>query len=545
MCRCCMNMDRIRLLLCFLILISGAAQAQVNRYMVFFKDKVGTPYSISTPETFLSSRALQRRSKQNISVTEQDLPVTPSYITAVRNSGANVLYRTKWMNGILVECDASLIPTLQNLPSVNSVVYVAPGVRPAPGGRVKSSSKFKESDDEAGATDVQLSMLGMDDMHIAGYRGEGKLVAILDAGFPGVNTALPFQHIFAESRFDAATSYDFVSGSSNVFAKSNHGTHVLSIVGAHIPGSFAGGAYKANFILFVTEYAPSEYRVEEYNWLFAVERADSAGVDVINTSLGYSTFDDPQMSYTKAQMDGQTAVITRAANMAVSKGIAVVVSAGNEGNLSWGIIAAPADSKTVLTVGSVNGSKVKVPSSSTGPTADGRIKPDVVALGSGVSIITTTGEISSGGGTSYAAPLITSLVTGVWQMLPNLSVQELFDTIRNRSSQFSTPDNFLGYGIPSFANIVTSIKSETDLAFATVYPNPVFDKLKITLTENMQLNHLMISVFDSKGGSCNVNTSTVHGQDLVLDFSDQKPGLYLIRLQNGNQLSLHKILKIE
>ncbi|HEU5291768.1 MAG TPA: peptidase S8, partial [Cyclobacteriaceae bacterium] len=196
-------MGRIKAILFFVALTAGATQAQVNRYMVFFKDKTGTPHTVSSPETFLSSRSIQRRSNQNIAVIDQDLPVTPAYITAVKDAGANVLYKTKWMNGVLVECDASLIPTLQNQAQVSSVVYVAPDTRPAPGGRVKASGKFNETDEEAGATDVQLSMLGMNGMHTAGYHGEGKLIAILDAGFPGVNTATPFQHIFNESRFDA------------------------------------------------------------------------------------------------------------------------------------------------------------------------------------------------------------------------------------------------------------------------------------------------------------------------------------------------------
>lgn len=538
-------MGRIKRILFLVTLVSGFAQAQVNRYMVFFKDKAGTPYSVSSPQSFLSNRAIQRRNNQSIVVSEQDLPVNPAYVTAIRNTGANALYKTKWMNGVLVECDASLIPSLQGLTSVSSVVYVAPGARPAPGGKVRSSSKFKETDGEAAATDVQLEMLGMNDMHAAGYKGEGKLIAILDAGFPGVNTAVAFQHIFNESRFDAATSYDFVSGSSNVFAKNSHGTHVFSIVGASLPGSFSGGAYKANFILFITEYAPSEYRVEEYNWLFAAERADSAGVDVINTSLGYNTFDDSQMNYSKSHMDGQTTVITRAANIAASKGIAVVVSAGNEGSSGWGIISAPADSKNVFTVGSVTSAGVKVSSSSTGPTADGRIKPDVVALGSGVSIISPAGDISSGGGTSYAAPLITSLVTGVWQKFPDLTVKELFDTIRNRASQFTHPDNLLGFGIPNFTNVITSVETENPVVLANVYPNPVIGKLRVSLTDNFQLKDMMISVFDSKGVSCNVSSSAVDGQELLMDFSNQLPGLYLLRLQKGNRVSIHKIMKIE
>jgi len=529
----------------FALLSLSIAQAQVNRYMVFFVDKAGTPHSISSPETFLSARALQRRSNQNISISEQDLPVTPGYVEDVRNAGVTVLYNTKWMNGVLVECTDADVSTLEALSFVSSVEYVAPDGRPASGGRKKSSRKFKDSSGNAAVTDVQLAILGLDAMHEAGYRGEGMLIAIMDAGFQGADTISFFRHVFDENRFDAATSYDFVSGGSNVFQQNNHGTNVWSTIAAFKVNEFIGGAFNANFILFVTEHDPTEYRVEEYHWLFAAERADSAGVDVINTSLGYNTFDDSQMNYSTAQLDGQTTVITRAAEIAVGKGIAVVVSAGNEGSASPTTITAPADGENVLAVGAVTAEGVKTSFSSIGPSADGRIKPDVVALGSLVSVIKPDGTLSSSSGTSLAAPLATSLVTGVWQRLPELSAKEILDTIRGRASQSNNPDNQLGYGIPNFNYVITSADAVIPADFVSVFPNPALNQVKIEFLDNVQSDQLNITLVDAKGTVSNVGSSQISNREFLIDLSDKEHGLYLLLLQRGRQISTHKILKIE
>jgi serine protease AprX len=538
-------MASIKFILIFVFCCTGLIQAQVNRYMVFFTDKNETPYSVSAPEEFLSDRALARRERQSISVTEQDLPVDPAYVQDIRDvQGVTVLYKTKWMNGVLVECDDATATALDALPIVDRVEYVAPGARPSAGGRIRSSGKFKGVSGVAEATDVQLELMGADHMHAAGYRGEGMLIAIMDAGFPGAAAAAPFQHIFNESRFDASASYDFVTGSSNVFVQSNHGTHVFSIMGAFTPDSFTGGAHKSNYMLFITEYAPSEYRVEEYNWLFAAERADSAGVNVINTSLGYTTFDDPDMNYAPSDMDGATAVITRAANMASSKGIAVVVSAGNEGDSGWAIVAAPADSEHVLSVGSVNSSGIRVPSSSKGPTSDGRVKPDVAALGSSVSIISPSGSISSGGGTSYASPLVASLVAGTWQMLPELTVQQLFDTIRASGSQSSSPDFLLGYGIPNFISIITATEEELHRK-VHIFPNPATREIFIEFSERTTRDQFQLVLTDARGISHTAPLSTVDDLTFSLDISSQQPGLYILQVLQGNTVSTHKIIKIE
>jgi hypothetical protein len=234
------------------------------------------------------------------------------------------------------------------------------------------------------STDSQLAMLDIDSMHQDGNHGQGVMIAILDSGFPGVNTMAPFQPIFLAGQVSMTT--DFLTNSGNVYQFYDHGTTVFSVIAAEAAG-FMGGATKASYLLFATEDAFSEYRVEEYNWLFAAERADSAGADIIQSSLGYSTFDDPQMDYPLSALNGNTTVVSKAAGHARDRGIIVVSSAGNEGNSAWRYITPPADVPSILSVGAVNLSGAKVSFSSVGPTADNRIKPDIVALGLNVSAI--------------------------------------------------------------------------------------------------------------------------------------------------------------
>src|SRR3990170_1425100 len=287
------------------ILFASTSWAQVNRYLVFFKDKDGTTYNISSPQQFLSQRAIDRRIRQGISVIDEDLPVNETYVQGVLNTGATTYFTTKWMNGVLVQCDISLIPAIEGLAFVDRVEFVAPNAKLLLGGRKRTEQKVKELK-SASSTQVQLQMIGLDEMHMAGYQGDNIIIGIFDGGFPGVNTAIPFQHIFNESRINLTVSKDFVANSSNVFQYDKHGTEVFSVIAAYQEGAFTGGSYEADYQLYVTEDVSSEYRIEEYNWLFAAERADSAGVDVIQSSLGYYDFDQSSMNYPKSAMDGKT-----------------------------------------------------------------------------------------------------------------------------------------------------------------------------------------------------------------------------------------------
>ena len=541
-------MDIIRFYIFFiLMLFLSVSHAQVNQYMVFFVDKSGTPYSVSNPSAYLSSKAIQRRAIQNIPVVESDLPVNPAYITNIENTGASVIYKTKWMNGVLVSCDASLLSAINALPEVSSIEYVSPGAHPSAGGRKKSVKEKKDT--KEAATDNQLSLLGIDEMHADGHRGEGVTIAFFDGGFSGANLTAPFTHIFSENRFDAVASYDFVHGGHEVFQYDDHGTRVWSVIAAYSPGSFIGGAYKANFQLYVTEDVPTEYRVEEYNWLFAAERADSAGVDIINSSLGYNIdFDDASMDYSTGQMDGETAIITRAAQFAADKGMLVVTSAGNEGlDASWRIITAPADGRDVLAVGSVNSFMVRSPTSSVGPTADGRIKPDVVALGSGTSVVRANGSITTGSGTSFSAPLVTGLAAGLWQRQPGLSNKKLIEAIRMSASLAPNPDNFLGYGLPNYTAAKHYIEQVEQEELFAVFPNPItHDTLTIRPKNPEDLTPVVILLVSAQGQIIrdqNVNFTWLNNQ-YTADLSFLSAGIYLIRIQAGEQVFVYKIVKI-
>lgn len=533
------------ILLSLFIGITGTISAQVNRYMVFFKDKSGTEYSTSIPLAFLSQRALDRRVRQAIVVTPDDLPVNESYITGVKNAGADVFFQTRWMNGVLVQCDATLLTALKDLPYVDHVEFVAPNPKLLKAGRKKLDLNTKSSKN-AVRTQVQLQMIGLDEMQMAGYKGESISIGIFDSGFLGVNSTAPFQHIFNESRIDQNVSKDFVYNSGDVFQYDEHGTEVFSVIAAYQENNFTGGSYEANYQLYVTEDVATEYRVEEYNWLFAAERADSAGVDVINSSLGYYDFDDVTMNYPKSAMDGKTTVITRAAQLAADRGIVVVCSAGNEGGVAWQIITAPADAKDVLAIASVNSSGVRSGSSSIGPAADGRIKPDVAAMGVNTSVIKPDGTIGTASGTSLSSPLVTSLVAGVWQRYPELSNKEIMDVIRLSASQAGNPDNFLGYGIPNFKAIVNFLELVPQENVFEVFPNPILaDTFTIKPFDPGQVTSCRVELVSAQGQviyNADANFSWLN-RTYTANLSQFGAGMYYLRIWWGDKRYVYKLVK--
>lgn len=536
-----MEQSRLGFTLLF-ILITPIVLAQVNRYVITFKDKTNSPFNIDSPLQFLSQKAIDRRAKQGISITEQDLPVKEEYIEGIRDAGADVFFKTRWMNGVLIQCNVSLVSTIEALSYVDVVLYVAPNATLMGNGRKMSVAKNQNV--KADLSETQLAMVGIDHMHADGFKGEGITIAIFDDGFQGVNTAAPFQTIFSENRIDLNVSHDFVFNSDNVFQYDSHGTNVFSVIAAHQDGVFTGGAYGARYQLYVTEDVDTEYRVEEFNWLFAAERADSAGVDVINSSLGYYDFDDASMNYDNSDMDGVTTVVSRAAQWAADKGIAVICSAGNEGSNAWQIITAPADAKDVLAVASVTSERVRAGSSSKGPSADNRIKPDVAGMGGSTRVILPSGSVGTVSGTSLASPIITSLVAGVWQRYPTLTSKEILEVIRRSGSQASEPDSLLGYGIPDYERIET-IMDEIKKNPFMIYPNPVKDSLIIKLFnagENVLCNAEIISIQGQLMIKKELNFSTQNPTSSI-DLSNQAAGAYILRIQCDNQIFMHKLIK--
>jgi serine protease AprX len=532
-------------LLVTLATLTLTALAQENRYMVFFKDKVGTPFSISRPLEFLSQKALDRRISQDVAIVTQDIPVNTSYVQEVKNTGANIFFTTRWMNGVLVQCPPDLKSSIEALDFVDHVELVAPQARLTVNGR--KDVNFRKKANAVGVeTQTQLQMIGVPEMHAEGNRGEGVDIAIFDGGFAGVNTTAPFQHIFSEGRFNSTLSHDFVRNTKNVFQYDDHGTEVFSVIAAYTPDVFTGGAYEANFQLYVTEEVGTEYRVEEYNWLFAAERADSAGVDIISSSLGYYDFDLASMNYTKAQMDGKTTVVTRAAQWAADRGIVVICSAGNEGNLAWKMITAPADAEDVIAVANVTQQGVRSSSSSIGPSADGRIKPDLAALGTNVRTISQSGSLDFSSGTSLSTPLITSLVAGIKQEFPNLSRSAIIEALKHTASRSTDPDNEIGYGIPHYRAVRNFLDQKLQKNVFEVFPNPAKDTLNIKPIDPEEITSCEFEIISSQGQLIKKYAATFSWLNNLYpaDISYLPAGIYYIRVWVGRQRFVFKVVKI-
>ena len=420
-------------------------------------DKQGTRYSLQNPEAFLSRRALERRVRQHLALDSTDLPVSQLYLDRIGARGARIVSKSKWNNSVLVYGDdLSLLESLGELPFVRKaeLVYTEPDslktfVCPR---RTKEFDELKGTDE---ATKEQLAMIHLDRLHQAGFRGKGMLVAVLDGGYQYAD------HIPALKRINKVGERDFVfPPSPNIYREHSHGMKVLSVMAVHEKGLFLGAAPEADYWLLRCEQTESESRSEEDFWAAAAEFADSVGVDVINSSLGYSEYDDEEQNYEYRHLDGHTMMISRMASMLAQKGIVLVCSAGNSGNEQWKKITIPADADDVLTVGAVTSDGENTAFSSVGPTADGRVKPDVMAMGGYCSVINAEGEITQQNGTSFAAPLVAGAVACLWQALPDKTACELIELIRRSGDRYQWPDNIYGYGIPDFGKILDDERSK-------------------------------------------------------------------------------------
>ncbi|SET39306.1 S8 family peptidase [Hymenobacter actinosclerus] len=525
------------------------ARNTVRRHLIYFRDKTGTPFSVSRPEEFLSGRALQRRQRQQIAVLPRDLPVSPAYVQQVKAvPGVQLWYTSRWFNAAVVACDSATLALVQALPFVQQARTLNRGpiggstqpkltpTAPAPDQTAGTRSQY-------GKAYAQARQVGAVQMHDAGFRGEGMQIAVFDGGFPGVNTASVFTSLNQENRL--LSTFNVVDKSANVFQSIGHGTNCLSIIAGNEPGRYLGIAPRATFRLFITEDAPTEHPLEEVNWLVAAEYADSAGVDIINSSLGYNTFDAPSADYTYADMNGRTALSTRAATVAARVGMLVVCSAGNEGNKAWRYITAPADADSIMTVGAADSLGVLGGFSSHGPTADGRIKPNLSAMGVATAVVNPDGSISRGNGTSFAGPVLAGVAAGFWQANPRLTAQQVIQLLQRSGSQATAPDNDLGYGIPDFVRAYNLANPGTPLAAAAparglaglyAYPNPVgpHEPLYLQLPGQRGAARLEISVYDARGALVARQQVAPGATGAVrLETAGLRPGLFTCLVGQG------------
>lgn len=536
-------------LLFIIVLFSvGFCYAQEDAW-VYFKDKPDAEFYLSNPLEMLTQKALDRRTKQGIALDDKDVPIHQAYMDEViASQGITVMAKSKWLNALHIRGSQEDILILKVLSFVDRVDFANKTLN-IPGnihGRTANQQQYMavnkdletQTDFNYGSSANQIQMLKGNLLHEQNFTGKGMTIAVLDAGFPGVNTTQPFKRLFDNSLI--LGGYDFVTRSDNFYGGGTHGTLVLSTMGGYVDGQLTGTAPDAFYYLFITEDSTSENPVEESYWVEAAEKADSLGVDVINTSLGYFGYDNAAYSYTYENMDGQTAFISRGANVAFLKGIMCVVSAGNTGNSNAPHIGVPADAANSLTVGAVDANGNYGSFSSIGPSFDGRVKPDVMAKGAQSTIATTDGTVGAASGTSFASPITAGLVACLWQALPDMTNVELLQLIRQSADRYVNPTNQYGYGIPDFSLALQNGKDikNTNTCFI-LFPNPFNDIVNIAFPKGV--HNATVTVFNNLGQL--VANRSVSINEPYLNIGALATGVYSYKLESATVSQNGRLIK--
>ena len=549
-----MKMKRLFTLLVLMgFVFSVKAQIAPNRYWIQFTDKNDSPYSINRPNEFLSERAIQRRLDYDIAIDEYDIPVNPSYIAAVIEKGAVILHPSKWLNGVSVETsDFSVITEIETLPFVQKVrVLKDDDIKQ----EIKEKTffyneylvEFDNTDYRSyyGSAYPQINQLNGIALHETGYKGQGMWIGLCDGGYDFVDKHEVFEEMYNNDRL--LGTRDYVNKDGNVYNGSSHGTSCLSLMAGNIPDKYVGTAPLASYYLCRTEDVKSENIIEEYNWVSAAEFLDSLGIDIISTSLGYVDFDNSQWDHVYSDLDGKTSVITIGSEIACSRGILCVTSAGNEGGTAFPYISVPADAENVLTVGAVDGNGNRAPFSSVGPTYDNRIKPDVMAHGYGVIVAgSSAGSYYDGSGTSFSCPVLAGMAACLWQANKHLPASEIRNVLRQHSSNASNPDNSYGYGIPDFKAafeglIIEENSNSVINSLISVYPNPSSGNVDIDIKA---IGKVDVKVYDQMGKLLYDNVVTRYYKTELIYYMNNLPqGLYLIRVDGENKYQTVKYVK--
>jgi len=512
--------------------------------LIKFNDKPSADTYFDNPLLMLSQKSLDRRAKYDIELNMQDVPVETAYVTQVEAIGIQPILISKWFNGIFAWCTDAQISQAESLGFVSEVETFVQNKFKTGDGTPLTNKLFVPNESQTengitdfvyGATETQVTQLNLQYLHNLGFTGEGITIAVMDNGFPGVNTESGFAYIRNNGQIKGG--YNFIDNNENIYSRGSHGTVVLSTIGGYIENQFVGTAIDADFYLFITENTDHELPDEEVNWIAAAERADSIGVDVINTSLGYSDFDDPKYDYTYEDMDGQTTFITRGAQIAAEKGIMVVNSAGNSGNDSWHYITAPADGVDVFTIGAVRSDNTAAGFSSFGPTADGRIKPDVDALGSNAAVIRPNGQIDFSSGTSFSSPIMAGAMACLIQAYPEVHPAIMRENVRKSAHLYENPTDQLGYGIPDFGeayNIMMSVQ-DFEASSVVVYPNP--SSGIVNIQSEKPIRQLQLISVEGKIVRKYNSSNQINIQDLP-------KGIYVLKIQLENgETQVQKLIK--
>ncbi len=532
----------------FYLMVYTNSLGQIQDAWVYFNNKPNAAYYFENPLDMLSQRALNRRVIQDIDIDIKDVPLYAPYVSQIKNViGINVVAQSKWLNCLHVQGELSDVQSLNELSFVDSIEFAdqslnQPGKNTVHPFSKKSNTKLDVvTDFDYGSAANQINMLNGQYLHQNNFTGTGMYIAVMDAGFTNVNTASGFQRLFQNNQI--LETYNFVDRNEDVYNRHYHGTMVLSTMGGYIENQYVGTAPDASYYLFITEDVNQEHPYEESLWVEAAEKADSLGVDVLNTSLGYTTFDNTAYDHTYDDLDGQTAFMSRGAEIAFSRGMLVVNSAGNSGNDAWHYIGVPADAVSVLSIGAVDASEIIAEFSSWDPTPDDdRIKPDVCAQGEGAAVIDTNNQIVSANGTSFSSPILAGVATCLWQAFPDKTNAEIAQAVKQSADKFNNPDDHYGYGIPDFQLAFNNLMGTEDYHENEfkIYPNPTLGNSKISIEIDETLENPILKINDSKGST--VLNDKLEGLFTSLNISKLNKGIYFINIISKNKVLIKKLI---
>ena len=531
-----------KFLLVFILLLFVFSSAQTELVFVFFKDKPNKAAFYANPLSELTQKSLDRRTKYGIALNDQDAPVEATYIQNVESLGFTVKDYSKWMNGVAVNATAEQIEDLKTKPYILSVERF---IKHPNGGKVSGSkiNKFEEFNNTLGKTTfnygsglAQIDQVNLRPLHIAGFTGVGVTIAVIDTGFPRVDTGSVYARIRNNGQIKGG--YNFINKSTDIYNTSlnNHGSYCLGVIAAYVENSFVGTAPDADFYLYATEDAVNEIPEEQLYWTEAAEEADRKGVDIITTSLGYYDYDDPRYNMIYADMTGTSSFIARSAQIAIEKGIFVLAAAGNEAQKPWHYITTPTDNAKVFTVGAVTLNGDSSNFSSYGPNAVGHIKPDASARGTS-TFMGYYNSVTSGNGTSFATPLAAGGVACLIQAAPTKSVDELSDLLRQNASLYPVSDPQKGYGILNFGKAFNTTLATTNTGNKSVlqiYPNPVSKTFAIKTDEEI----ISIELYDTLGRK--VQTLKNEKINTIEHFAR---GVYFVKIQTNKNQYIEKLIK--
>jgi subtilisin family serine protease len=530
------------LLIYIVFLYSNIILCQQEYAWVYFKDKKNVEYFINNPELILTELSISKKQSKGIIIDYDDVPINTNYLEIIESiNNLSILAKSKWLNCIYVEADLDLLYELTDLSFVDNIIFANKSLNP---NRNKNSQIFNDytlldKSIDYGSSRNQIEMLNLDFLHENEFTGNGINMAVIDAGFVNVNSMSSFSRL--RDSGGILYTYDFVLDTENIYEYqgNSHGTKVLSTIAGFVEDEYYGTAPDASFYLFRTEDVSSETPVEECYWVEAVEVADSLGVDIINTSLGYKGYDNPNYSHSQLDINGYTTFITRGANIANSKGILLVNSAGNS---STNGIIAPADSQGVLSIGAVDSEGIYASFSSQGSDIQPSVKPDVVAQGYQSKVINIYDQIVSNSGTSFSSPIMAGAIACFMQAYPRLSSHEIMNLIRESSSQFNSPDYLLGYGIP---NLYTAYDLALNLTLNdfVVFPNPTVDYLNIISQWNV--SNYFLDIFDINGKL--IHSRYFNNPRSKISTYEFSKGIYLMKIsytiEGENKSIIKKIIK--